>query len=217
MALAQVTLPLQIGPINDYGQTLEAKEREELASLIEAFASRGLSLVYLASWRDPFSDPQRYAQEVFRSWRLGPQSLLLVLLRGEDRHWRVALAAGAEAAGRIPELTGLLSQAEVEANRIRPSYAAIRFLEKLLAEVDQPKVPPASQESGTFPWWWVVLGLGLFFLVLFLSFMVCPRCLRPLRRVRSFGGILWICPRCRYTRVSRRWGRRPGGRGGSYP
>ncbi len=169
-------------------------------------------LVYLASWRDPFGDPERYAAEVFRAWKLSDNHLLLVFVRGEDRRWRVALHKGA--ALSLPlGLEKLVSRAELEANRARPGYAAVHFVTALLSALHEKK----SSESASFPWRYALFGAIFVALVLFVVRRVCPRCGRPLRRVRSLSGIILVCPRCRYTRTGLRWGRRPGGRRDFYP
>lgn len=213
LGLAQTLLPLQVGPINDYGQTLEADDRAKLSAIIASLESAGIHLVYLATWRDPFGDPARYAAEVFQAWKLSDKYLLLVFVRGEDRRWRVAIRPGAALLlpQKIEELRG---RAELEANRARPGYAALRFASSLLSLLREGETNGAGKR---FPWPYV-LGAGLFvLLLLFLGRRICPRCGFPLRRVRSLSGIILVCPRCRYTRTSLRRGRRPGGRGESFP
>lgn len=203
-----------MGLINDYGQTLEASDRAQLLGYISALEEKGVTLVYLASWRDPFGNPQRYAAEVFRAWGLAEGHLLLVCLRGEDRRWRVAIHAG----GRVSlpaAVEELRAKAELEANRIRPGYAVVRFAAELLSALG--KEGPAAGRAGSFPWKYLLFGaLGLLLFGV-LARRLCPRCGRPLRRVRSLSGIIWACPRCRYTRAGLRWGRRPGGRRVVFP
>lgn len=180
-------------------------------ALLSALAERGLELVYLASWHDPFGDPQRYATEVFRAWNLRENQGLLVFLRGVDRRWRVVFRAGSTAPVP-PAVEELRKRAELEANRARPGYAAVRFVEALLSALQEP----ATKRTGfSLPWVAILAGLGGLAALLLLSRLFCPQCFRPLRRVASVGGILWVCPRCRYTRAG--WGRRPGSRRGSYP
>jgi len=214
LALAQALLPLQVGPINDYGQTLEAEDRGKLLGYIAALEAQNIQLVYLASWRDPFSDPKRYAAEVFRAWALSERTLLLVFVRDENRRWHVAIQTGSALA--LPEkVEELRKKAETEANRMRPGYAAVHFVSGLLAALSEAQKPQAATKN--FPWKPTLLGgVGLFLLFLFAR-RICPRCGRPLRRVRSVSGIIWVCPRCRYTRAGLRWGRWPGGRGDLLP
>ncbi len=195
-------LPLQVGPLNDYGQTLGRADRERLSELISLVQARGVSLVYLASWHDPFGNPSRYAQAVFSAWRLPPQALLVVFLRGEDRRWRVEAVLGAAAAAKVPPgWEEVLAQARVEANRIQPAAAFGNLAERLHALlVAGPRAPPRR----SWVWLYALLGiLGVGGLLLGRAFL-CPQCLRPLRRRPSFRGILWVCPRCRYTRTGRR-------------
>lgn len=204
------TLPLQTGPINDYGQTLEATDRGKLSALIQALAEHGLGLVYLASWHDPFGDPQRYAAEVFRAWGLGKNQALLVFLRGADRRWRVIIQAG-PAAPLPATVEALRQRAELEANRTRPGYAAVRFTSDLLSALQKPE---PGRTRFSLPWPAILAGVVGLAALFFVFRLFCPHCFRPLRRVASVGGILWVCPRCRYTRAG--WGRRSGSRRGVY-
>ncbi len=201
-----------MGPINDYGQTLEAAERSQLLGYMASLEEKGLRLVYLATWRDPFNNPGRYAQEVFHAWGLSEYHALLVFARGEDRRWRVAFHAGS-AAPVPPEVSALLTQAESEANRARPGYAALRLAAGLLSALEQPT--GAAEAPRPFPWKYVLLGAALLGGGILLGRRICPRCGWFLRRRESFGGILWVCPRCRYTRAG--WGRRSGSRRGVFP
>lgn len=189
--------------MNDYGQTLGRADRERLSELIPLVQARGVSLVYLASWHDPFGNPARYAQAVFSAWRLPPEALLVVFLRGEDRRWRVEAVLGSGAAARVPPgWEEVLAQARVEANRIQPAAAFGNLAERLLELlVTGPRAPPRR----SWAWLYILLGLlGVGALLLVGREFLCPQCLRPLRRRPSFRGILWVCPRCRYTRTGRR-------------
>ena len=181
---------------------------------IAALEAQNIQLVYLASWRDPFSDPKRYAAEVFRVWGLSERTLLLVFVRDENWRWHVAIQAGSALTlpGKLEELR---EKAETEANRVRPGYAAIQFASGLLAALLEAERPGISAKN--FSWKLVILGGLGFFLLLLLARRICPRCGRPLRRVRSVSGIIWVCSRCRYARASLRWGRWPGGRRGFFP
>ncbi len=211
LAFAQ-DLPQRIGTINDYGQTLERADRERLAQLIDALQAQDVQLVYLASWYDPFGHPARYAQEVFRAWRLGPEAVLVVFLRGEDRRWHVAVQWGDRAYPRLSQASwnDLLSQAQLEANRARPAHAVLNFASRLLQALPQG----AQVTRRSFPWPYVVGGLaGAMGLLMWIRSRLCPRCWWPLQRRPSWRGTIVVCPRCRWTRALR-WGRRSGSRGG---
>ena len=170
--------------------------------------------MYLASWRDPFGNPERYASEVFQAWKLSDQNLLLVFLRGEDRKWRVAIYSGR--ALSLPQgVEELRNRAEQEANRARPGYAAVHFVSSLLSLIREGEARPKTTRA--FPWQYVLFASLFVLFAVFVGLRICPRCGRPLRRVRSVTGIIWVCPRCRYTRTSLRRGRRPGGRRDFYP
>ncbi|MCD6540387.1 TPM domain-containing protein, partial [Candidatus Bipolaricaulota bacterium] len=89
LSLAQEVhpLPLPLGRINDYGQTLERSHREALEERIKAFSQLGIEFWYLASWRDPYGNPWRYAAEIASSWGLSEKALLVVFVR-EGGSWR---------------------------------------------------------------------------------------------------------------------------------
>jgi len=175
-------------------------------ALVAELQGRRVAFVYLASWHDPFGDPARYARAVFSAWRLPPEGLLVVFLRGADRRWRVEAELGPSAARLIPsaEWAEILAQARIEANRIQPAGAATNLAERLLELLVSG---PRPRASGRRSWTWAyvllsVLALGA--IVLLARLFLCPHCLRPLRRRPSFRGILWVCPRCRYTRAGPR-------------
>lgn len=150
--------------------------------------------------------------EVFRAWNLSEKSLLVVFLRGEDRRWQVVLHFGA-AVSPPSELETLRAQAELEANRARPGYAAVRFTSNLLTALHEAKA--RVDKAKKVPWKLILFGLAFLGALFLLLRWFCPRCGRILRRVHSVSGIIWVCPRCRYTRAG--WGRRLGGRRGFYP
>ncbi|QAA77352.1 MAG: hypothetical protein BIP78_1588 [Candidatus Bipolaricaulis sibiricus] len=162
--------------------------------------------MYLASWHDPFSNPTVYASAVFSAWRLPADAVLVVFLRGEDRRWSVEARLGEKAAGRVapPEWEGILAEARIEANRAHPALAIANLATRLLdLLISGPKERTERPRSWT--WAYVVLsvaGGGVLFLAA--RTFLCPHCLRPLRRRASFRGILWTCPRCRFTRTGLR-------------
>gem|GEM_PF-1027478 len=208
-------LPLRIGSINDYGQTLDRSERRAMEDAIEALEREGIQLVYLASWRDPFSAPQVYARQVFSEWGLGSSSALIVLVWDERHRWRAAGQRGEWAAERLSDRMWeeFRSQAESEANRGSPGRAAISWARNL-ASVPEAEV---TEEGGRRVWpAALVVGGGLAAAVLLGRRWLCPRCLRPLRKRHTWSGIIWACPRCRYARAGRR-GSGPGSRGGFRP
>lgn len=165
-----------------------------------------MSFVYLASWHDPFGDPARYARAVFAAWRLPSDGLLAVFLRGTDRRWRVEAELGPATAAVVPpaEWAEILAQARIEANRLQPAGAVTNLAVRLLELLSSA---PRSRSSPRRSWAWayaLLAVLGMAALVLLARRFLCPHCLRPLRRRPSFRGILWVCPRCRYTRAGLR-------------
>lgn len=161
--------------------------------------------MYLATWRDPFADLSRYAVSVFSAWRLPKDALLVVFLRGDDRRWRVEARLGTAAALAVPqeEWAEILAEAQIEANRAQVAFAVTNLAERLLSLLSSER-KPAKEARRSWAWAYVVVGLaGLGGLVLAVRTFLCPQCLWPLRRRASFRGILWVCPRCRFTRAAR--------------
>jgi len=210
-------LPRRLGPINDYGQTLERAQREVLTSYITELKGLGLSLVYLASWRDPFGSPEVYAREVFRNWDLGGNAILIVLLKGDRGRWHVAGALGVDAASHIPEqeFSRLLERAEGEANRAPPAHAVLKLAEGILA-LAKGAGHAAADSGSTGVWPYVVGGVFLCALLILLRSRLCPNCFHLLHRRSTSRGIILVCPRCGYTRAPRR-GRGTGSRRGLFP
>ncbi len=209
------TLPLPVGSVNDYGQTLDRHRREEVLEAAELMQQKGLELVYLASWHDPFADPDLYARRVFSAWELGVDSVLIVLVRDERGRWHAAGHLGDGAARRFgPEQwEALRARAQSAANLGPPGAAAVSWAAGLAASREAVE----TEAGGSAVWPSLAAGgIGLALLVVLARRVFCPRCLRPLRKSRSWGGIIWSCPRCRYARAPRR-GSGPGSRGGLRP
>jgi len=164
--------------------------------------------VYLASWRDPLNNLPQYAASVFAAWRLPSDAVLAVFLRGEDRRWRVEARLGDKARARVasPAWEEILAEARIEANRAQPAVAVANLADRLLELlVSGPKASQQPRRSWT--WAYVLLSiLGAGGLFLLARVFLCPHCLRPLRQRASFRGtgILWTCPRCRFTRTGLR-------------
>lgn len=177
-----------------------------MENIIWTLKGRGVSLVYLATWHDPFANLTAYTSAVFSAWRLPQDAILVVFRRGEDRRWRVEARFGERAAAVVSqtEWQKILAEAGIEANRAQPAQAVLNLGDRLLALLASERIPaPATRRS----WWWAyaLAGLaGVAGLVLIVRYLLCPRCFRPLRRHASFRGIIRVCPRCRYTRAGPR-------------
>ncbi len=208
-------LPRPVGTINDYGQTLDRTQREAAAAHAEQLKTLGITLVYLASWHDPYGDPDRYASAVFDAWGLGRDALLIVFLRDARYIWEVRARMGPDVHERVSrgELEELLSGAARTANRASPGRALDGLLEDLRARLTGVSAPSRRRT----PVWPFALGAAAVLAagIAWRAFL-CPRCIRPLRRGQSLGRIMWVCPRCRYTRAAR-WGSGPGSRRGFGP
>ncbi len=185
-----------------------------MEALIDELSALGVKFTYLASWRDPYGDPDLYARRVFASWGLGEGDVLAVFLL-EGGRWRVAGALGPGVGLSQGAFERLLREAEARANRAPPAHAAISLAEGLLELVQRGDL---GEGDGGRPVWPYLLGglLGLAALAAVLRARLCPRCGRPLRRRDSWLGIMLVCPRCGYTRAPRR-GRGTGSRRGFYP
>ena len=173
----------------------------------------GVDLFYLASWHNPFEDPDYYARQVFSAWGLGAGDVLVVFLQEEGR-WRVVgvLSAGVPIAQDAFDRA--LTRAESRANRAPPARAVVWLAEELLELVTSGGGEPGE---GQPVWPYVVGGLaGLAAVFWVMRARLCPRCGFPLRRRESWLGIMLVCPRCGYTRAPRR-GRGTGSRRGTYP
>lgn len=179
---------------------------------MQDLSSHGIELVYLASWRDPFGDPDTYARQVFSAWELGNGDVLIVFLR-EGGRWRVAGVVGPGVGIDREGFRRALSSAESLVRHAPPAHAVLALVKDLLAMAEGSGV----KEEGHPLWPYLVAGLAALVGGVWVArTRLCPRCLRPLRRERSWRGIIWVCPRCRYTRVPRR-GRGTGSRRGIYP
>jgi len=215
-ALCQPTeLPLRLNAINDYGLTLDRHQRNAMSDAITELKDEGIHLVYLATWRDPFSDPGKYARRVFSEWGLGAESALIVLVRDERNRWHAAGQRGEAAAARFDDASWeeFRSKAQAEANRGLPGTAAVSWATNL--KLLQEATP--SEEEGPRVWPAVLMaGTGVAVVVLLARRLLCPHCLRPLRQQHTWGGIIRVCPRCRYSRAGRR-GSGPGSRRGRRP
>lgn len=188
-------------------------DRETLQSLIPQLSTLGVDLFYLASWHDPFGDPDEYAREVFSAWELGTGDVLVVFLREGDR-WQVAGVLGAGVPIAQGAFERALARAASRANLAPPARAAISLAEDLLALAGSGG---SGEGEGEPVWLYALGGLVGLAVVWVARGRLCPRCWFPLHRRASWlGGIMSVCPRCRYTRAPRR-GRGTGSRRGIYP
>jgi hypothetical protein len=206
-AVEDPLLPEPIGDLNDYGAQLGESTRRELQSQIDRLRGRaGVRVTVLITLLDPFSDPVRYAREIWERWELDQeqgqgqgQAVLLVFVR-EGERWAFAWRASPDL---MPRLQGSWG---VELRRVvdellqgrRVAQAARRALGALVEvfDVAPPAAPPETPvvRRGVWPYaptfgWIVGVGLGLGALYLGLRWIVrwiCPQCGRKLRR-RSPG------------------------------
>ena len=172
-----------------------------------------MNLIYLASWHDPFGDPDEYARQVFSAWGLGAGDVLVVFLR-EGGRWQAAGALGAGVPISRSAFDRALARAESRANRAPPARAVVWLAEELL-ELAGAEGDGTGEKQPVWPY---VLGglVGLAAVLWVARARLCPRCGFPLRRRDSWLGIMLVCPRCGYTRAPRR-GRGTGSRRGIYP
>lgn len=200
-------LPGRIGDLNDYGAQLGEGTRRTLQSQIDRLRERaGARVTVLITLLDPFSDPERYAREIWKRWELDQeqgqeqgQAVLLVFVR-EGERWAFAWQASSDLMDRLGGswAAELRRAVDERLQERRVAAAARRALSTLSDALDvgppaAPPEPPAVRRS-TWPYapafgWGVGIGLGLGALYLGLRWVVrwvCPACGRKLHR-RSAG------------------------------
>lgn len=160
---------------------MEAPHREALEERIAAFSELGVDFWYLASWRDPFGNPWRYASEIASYWGLTDSSLLVVFLRSGGR-WHVVGWRGEAVRTRIPDgdWLGALKEAEGRLRSLHPSRVAISLADGLLSLLREGGVAGSVGEKRRVPPG-VLVGIALFGIYLFV---------RVLRAVRTRRG--WV-------------------------
>ena len=118
---------------------------------IAAFSELGVDFWYLASWRDPFGNPWRYASEIASYWGLTGSSLLVVFLRTGGR-WHVVGWRGEAVRAMIPDGAWLeaLDRAEARLRSLHPSRVVISLADDLLSILREGRSGAAEKRGGGF-------------------------------------------------------------------
>lgn len=153
-----------MGRINDYGQTLERPQREALSRRIAELERAGIELWYLASWRDPYGDPWRYAAGIAARWGLPRRAVLVVFVR--EGAWRAAGWRGEDARGSLPDgvWLDLLRRAEEDLRRHHPSRAILSLADALLDWLREGRIA-RERGGGLSPGAVAGIVLGALYLV----------------------------------------------------
>jgi len=125
----------------------------------------GIDFWYLASWRDPYGNPWRYAAEIASAWDLSEGDLLVVFVR-EARGWAAAGWRGNEVRGKLPDEVWLktLRDAERDLLRHHPSRAILSLADGLLTWLREGKAP-SGEKKGFSPGAIAGIVLGSLYLV----------------------------------------------------
>jgi hypothetical protein len=136
-------VPRAIGHLSDYGNVLDRHGRDRIESRIaDAWQRFSLDVYVLASWEDPFDDPNRFAIAVQESWGLDAgRTLLAVFLLSHD-DWSVRVLPGRVTMAGAPSLAVSLE------NGIRDLVAHRRIEEAMVALFDEIHVALGVGESA---------------------------------------------------------------------
>ncbi len=99
-------LPQRMGAINDYAASLGRQTREQLQAQIDRLdRNAGVELAVLVSLLDPFGDPSRYADAIWREWGMGgDRAVLLVYVREAETRWAFRVRGSSAVADQVAAL-----------------------------------------------------------------------------------------------------------------
>jgi len=227
-AQEEISLPQQMGAINDYAASLGRQTREHLQSQVDRLSSEAnVDLAVLISLIDPFGDPARYAEAIWSQWELGSErSVLLVYVRAAESRWVFRARGSSDVSDQLSTLrVGQTRSAIDDALADRDVAEAVRAGVDALTAQWAPVTDSPSSADGTTgsdsatsssdgaaataqpaesPWWqplWAWIAGGVALLLGILALVV-------------WALLTWFCPRCG-SRLRRRTATpRPGERAG---
>lgn len=207
-------LPRPIGQLSDYGNVLDRHGRERITSLIGQARERfGIDVYILASWEDPYGDPDRYAVTLLDAWNLAKGKTLLAVFLKTGKDWDVAILPGELTTVTYPQLAYMVKAGIkdlVEHRRIEEAMVALfGVLERQLSPGAQAGQSVSNRRGSRVLSVLLLLGsLGL--VAFFIHRRICPRCGRILRvrKSRAFdpyqgGNMVYYCQRCNYSRAKK--------------
>ena len=207
-----ISLPQQIGRINDYGNVLTREDREELARSLQELAERGIRVNLLISLRDPYRNPNLYTSKIRAKWGIrGESAESLIVFVKESDGWKLGIFL-TPAASNLFSPEGLTEYREkleekAEAGEIRTGsrYAINHMYVK--AYPPARKTEANKEEEEGLPWIYIASGVagGIILLGLGIRWEAmhrCPRCGSRLKKTRMPGGESQggekHCPECGY-------------------
>ena len=208
-------LPRPIGQLSDYGNVLDRHGRERIISLIDQARERfGIDVYILASWEDPYGDPDRYAVALLDAWNLAQGKTLLAVFLRAGRDWDVAILLGELIAADHPQLARIVETGITDLvahRRIEEAMVALfEGIEQQLLTTSLGEQPAVNgRGSRALPVLALIGSVGL--VAVFIHRRICPRCGRILRirKRRSFApyqkrrDVIYYCQRCNYSRAKK--------------
>ena len=214
IGLKSYCLPRPIGQLSDYGNVLDRHGRERITSLIDQMRERfGIGVYILASWEDPYGDPDRYGVTLLNAWNLAKGKTLLAVFLKTGKDWDVAILPGELTTVAYPQLAYKVKAGIthlVEHRRIEEAMVALfEVLQRQLSQGTRAGQSVSNRRGSRVLSVLLLLGsLGL--VAFFIHRRVCPRCGRILRvrKIRAFdpyqgGDVVYYCQRCNYSRAKK--------------
>ncbi len=207
-------LPRPIGQLSDYGNVLDRHGRERITSLIDQARERfGIVVYILASWEDPYGNPDRYAVTLLDAWNLAKGKTLLAVFLKTGKDWDVAILPGELTTVTYPQLAYKVKAGIthlVEHRRIEEAMVALfEVLERQLSPRTQAGQSVSNRRGSRVLSVLLLLGsLGL--VAFFIHRRICPRCGRILRVRKSRasdpyqgGDVVYYCQRCNFSKAKK--------------
>lgn|GEM_PF-971666 len=208
-----ISLPGQIGRLNDYGNVLTMGNQRELEEKLTELEGKGVGLTILVSSYDPFSDPNIYASEIRSKWGIREErneSLIVFVQEGEG--WKVRTYLRPQVTNSFPsgELAAYNDFIRKQVKNGEVRKAVMEAVSRIHKNVFPPAVETTTEETNESIQLWVYLTGGISGgIVLLLGILFwegrrrCPRCGSRLETVDTQSylnedGTERHCPECGY-------------------